>query len=124
MNFTKTPTDIGYGLRPDHPLEKAAKNPGKGKLSKITWEEYVESVKPYTLEKAVEISGVPAVQLERLAKLYADPNIKVSSFWTMGFNQHTRGVWVNGLMYNVHLLMGKISEPGNSPFSLTGQTSA
>jgi nitrate reductase NapA len=27
-------------------------------------------------------------------------------------------------MYNVHLLMGKISEPGNSPFSLTGQPSA
>lgn len=124
VNFTKTPTDIGYGLRPDHPLEKAAKNPGKGKLSKITWEEYVESVKPYTLEKAVELSGVPAEQLERLAKLYADPKIKISSFWTMGFNQHTRGVWVNGLMYNVHLLMGKISEPGNSPFSLTGQPSA
>ncbi|MEN8711953.1 MAG: nitrate reductase catalytic subunit NapA, partial [Arenicellales bacterium] len=124
VNFTKTPTDIGYGLRPDHPLEKAAKNPGKGKLSKITWEEYVESVKPYTLEKAVELSGVPAVQLERLAKLYADPKIKITSYWTMGFNQHTRGVWVNGLMYNVHLLMGKISEPGNSPFSLTGQPSA
>jgi nitrate reductase NapA len=124
VNFTKTPTDIGYGLRPDHPLEKAAKNPGKGKLSKISWDEYVESVKPYTLEKAVEISGVPAKQLLRLAKLYADPKIKISSFWTMGFNQHTRGVWVNGLMYNVHLLMGKISEPGNSPFSLTGQPSA
>ncbi|MDH5181952.1 MAG: molybdopterin-dependent oxidoreductase, partial [Gammaproteobacteria bacterium] len=34
------------------------------------------------------------------------------------------GVWVNGLLYNVHLLMGKIAEPGNSPFSLTGQPSA
>ena len=42
----------------------------------------------------------------------------------MGFNQHTRGVWVNGLIYNVHLLTGKISEPGNGPFSLTGQPSA
>jgi nitrate reductase NapA len=124
VNFTKTPTDIGYGLRPDHPLEKAAKNPGKGKLSKITWEEYVESVKPYTLEKTVELSGVPAEKLIRLARLYADPDRKVTSYWTMGFNQHTRGVWVNGLLYNVHLLMGKISEPGNSPFSLTGQPSA
>ncbi|MCC7065602.1 MAG: molybdopterin-dependent oxidoreductase, partial [Planctomycetes bacterium] len=28
------------------------------------------------------------------------------------------------MIYNVHLLMGKISEPGNSPFSLTGQPSA
>ncbi len=28
------------------------------------------------------------------------------------------------MIYNVHLLVGKISEPGNSPFSLTGQPSA
>ncbi|MBA1331513.1 hypothetical protein QQ73_10280, partial [Candidatus Endoriftia persephone str. Guaymas] len=55
---------------------------------------------------------------------HADPNKKVSSYWTMGMNQHTRGVWMNGLVYNIHLLMGKISEPGNSPFSLTGQPSA
>ena len=123
VNFTKTVTDIGYGLRPDHPLEKAKKGKG-GKLTKITFEEYAASVAEYTLEKAVEISGVPAEKLERLAKLYADPDKKIASYWTMGFNQHTRGVWVNGLLYNVHLLMGKISEPGNSPFSLTGQPSA
>jgi nitrate reductase NapA len=42
----------------------------------------------------------------------------------MGFNQHTRGTWANNMIYNVHLLTGKISEPGNSPFSLTGQPSA
>ena len=46
------------------------------------------------------------------------------SLWTMGFNQHTRGVWANNLVYNIHLLTGKISTPGNSPFSLTGQPSA
>ena len=123
VNFTKTPTDIGYGLRPDHPLEK--KKTGKGgKLSKISFEEYAKSVSKYTLSYTSKLSGVPEKQLKRLAKLYADPNKKISSYWTMGFNQHTRGVWVNGLLYNVHLLMGKISEPGNSPFSLTGQPSA
>jgi nitrate reductase NapA len=124
VNFTKTPTDIGYGLRDEDPREKAAKNRNKGALSKISFEEYAESVAPYTVEKASEISGVPKENLERLAKLYADPNKKVSSYWTMGMNQHTRGVWMNGLVYNIHLLMGKISEPGNSPFSLTGQPSA
>ncbi|MFC1773348.1 nitrate reductase catalytic subunit NapA [Pseudomonadota bacterium] len=124
VNFTKTPTDIGYGLRPENPLEKNAKNAGKGKLSTISFEEYAKSVEPYTLEYTSELSGVPKENLERLAKLYADPNKKVSSFWTMGFNQHTRGVWANGLVYNIHLLTGKISEPGNSPFSLTGQPSA
>ncbi len=123
-NFKKTPTDIGYGLRDNHPLQKAAKNANKGALSAITFEEYAASVAPYTVEKASEISGVPKANLERLAKVYADPSKKVSSYWTMGFNQHTRGVWMNSLVYNIHLLMGKISEPGNGPFSLTGQPSA
>lgn len=124
VNFNKTPTDIGYGLRPEHPLEKNAANAGKGKLSKIDFEQYKQSVSKYTLEYTSELSGVPEKNLLRLAKIYADPNRKVTSFWTMGFNQHTRGVWANGLIYNIHLLMGKISEPGNSPFSLTGQPSA
>ncbi|MDX1823716.1 MAG: nitrate reductase catalytic subunit NapA [Thiohalomonadales bacterium] len=124
VNFTKTPTDIGYGLRPEDPREKNAKNAGKGKLSKISFDEYAESVSKYTLEYTSKLSGVPEEQLLRLAKVYADPKKKVASYWTMGFNQHTRGVWVNGLTYNIHLLMGKISEPGNSPFSLTGQPSA
>ena len=124
VNFKKTPTDIGYGLRPEHPLQVKAKNANKGKLSEISFEEYAESVKPYTLKMTSELSAVPEEKLERLAKLYADPDKKISSYWTMGFNQHTRGVWVNGLIYNVHLLMGKISEPGNGPFSLTGQPSA
>jgi len=124
VNFNATTEDIGYGLRPEHELEKAAKNSGKGKFNKISFEEYAKSVSKYTLEYTSELSGVPKDALLKLAKVYADPSKKVSSYWTMGFNQHTRGVWVNGLLYNVHLLMGKISEPGNSPFSLTGQPSA
>ncbi len=128
VNITKTNTDIGYGLRPTHELEQAATNPaheGKhGKLTPMTFDEYAEAVSKYTVEYASELSGVPAAKLEALAKQYADPNRKVMSLWTMGFNQHTRGSWVNSLMYNVHLLVGKISEPGNSPFSLTGQPSA
>ncbi|KAG1658129.1 Periplasmic nitrate reductase [Nymphon striatum] len=98
VKFRKGNTDIGYGLRGSHELEKAAKNAKK--------------------------AGVSKKKLEDLAKLYADPNKKIVSYWTMGFNQHTRGTWANNLMYNVHLLTGKISEPGNGPFSLTGQPSA
>lgn len=122
--FKKGVTDIGYGLRPDHPLEKAAKNAGSGKMEDFSFEQFKEFVSEYTLEKAHEISGVDKAQLELLAKTYADPEKKIVSFWTMGFNQHTRGVWVNHMMYNVHLLTGKISKPGCGPFSLTGQPSA
>ncbi|MBE2896916.1 nitrate reductase catalytic subunit NapA [Pasteurellaceae bacterium HPA106] len=123
-NFKKGVTDIGYGLRNDHPLEQKAQNSGNGKMLDSDFEQYKALVSEYTLDKAHEISGVPKDQLEMLAKLYADPDKKIISFWTMGFNQHTRGVWVNHLMYNVHLLTGKISKPGCGPFSLTGQPSA
>ncbi|MBS0042926.1 nitrate reductase catalytic subunit NapA [Shewanella sp. M16] len=116
--------DIGYGLRPDHPLEKKAKNPGNGKSTPISFDEYAKFVSTYTLEYAAKMSGVEPEKLDILAKAYADPNVKVMSLWTMGINQHVRGVWANNMLYNIHLLTGKIATPGNSPFSLTGQPSA
>ncbi len=135
VGFFKGVTDIGYGLRPNNPLEQVAMNNGypgadgkpKGDPnahSPISFDDFAKFVSEYTLDKAHEISGVPKDKLEALAKAYADPKTKVTSFWTMGFNQHTRGTWVNNMIYNVHLLVGKISEPGNGPFSLTGQPSA
>jgi nitrate reductase NapA len=134
-HFFEGVTDIGYGLRPNHPLEQVAGNNGyagpdgkpKGDPNKhtpISFDQFAKFVSEYTVDKAHEISGVPKDKLVALAKAYADPKVKVTSFWTMGFNQHTRGTWVNNMIYNVHLLTGKISEPGNSPFSLTGQPSA
>jgi len=125
VNFRRGNTDIGYGLRPTHRLEKSAKNAGKaGGSAPMTFDEYKAYVADYTVDKVAELSGVPAEKLEALAELYADPKRKVVSYWTMGFNQHARGTWVNNLVYNIHLLTGKISEPGNGPFSLTGQPSA
>lgn len=123
-HFKQAQTDIGYGLRDDDPLQVAAAHPNSGEMSDISFEEYKQSVAPYTVEKAAEMSGVQPADLIALAKQYADPNTKVMSLWTMGMNQHTRGVWMQSLVYNLHLLTGKISEPGNSPFSLTGQPSA
>jgi nitrate reductase NapA len=125
VNFKRGVDDIGYGLRPTHPLEVKAKNATRaGDSAPMSFEEYARFVKPYTLAYAAKISGCPEGWLKQLAELYADPKVRVVSFWTMGFNQHTRGVWANHLCYNLHLLTGKIATPGNSPFSLTGQPSA
>ncbi|MCC7487219.1 MAG: nitrate reductase catalytic subunit NapA [Burkholderiales bacterium] len=135
VNFARGAADIGYGLRPNHPLEKDANNNGypgadgkprgdTGKADPITFEAFAKFVSEYTLEKTAKLSGVPQRDLRALAEIYADPKTKVVSYWTMGFNQHSRGTWVNNMIYNVHLLMGKIAEPGNGPFSLTGQPSA
>jgi len=135
VKFKKGEADIGFGLRPNHELEKKATNngyPGEdgkpkgnpGKADDITFDDFKKYVADYPADKVSKISGVPAKDLIAMAELYADPKVKCVSFWTMGFNQHTRGTWVNNMIYNVHLLVGKISEPGNSPFSLTGQPSA
>ena len=135
VKFKKGETDIGFGLRPNHDLEKKATNngyPGEdgkpkgnpGKADDMTFDDFKKYVADYPADKVAKISGVPAKDLIAMAELYADPKVKCVSFWTMGFNQHTRGTWVNNMIYNVHLLVGKISEPGNSPFSLTGQPSA
>ncbi|WP_318480927.1 periplasmic nitrate reductase subunit alpha [Photobacterium leiognathi] len=123
-HFKRAQTDIGYGLRDDNPLQQKAANPNSGDMFPMTFEEYKASVAEYTVEKASEMSGVAPEKLIQLAKYYADPKLKVMSLWTMGMNQHTRGVWMQSLVYNLHLLTGKIATPGNSPFSLTGQPSA
>lgn len=123
-HFKRTDTDIGYGLRDEHPLQQQAANANSGKMYPMTFEEYKASVAEYTVEKAAQMSGVSEAKLLEMAKLYADPEVKVMSLWTMGMNQHTRGVWMNSLVYNIHLLTGKISQPGCGPFSLTGQPSA
>ncbi len=123
--FKRGQTDIGYGLRPEHPLQQKATGKDKANdATDMTFDQFASFVSSYTLQRAADESGVPLNRLEALAELYADPKTKVMSLWTMGFNQHTRGVWANNLAYNLHLLTGKISEPGNSPFSLTGQPSA
>ena len=103
--FKRGQTDIGYGLRPDHPLQQKATGAATANDStNMSFEDYAAFVSEYTIPKAAERTGVPTKRIEALAELYADPKTKVVSFWTMGFNQHTRGVWANNLAYNLHLL--------------------
>ncbi|GBD31822.1 Periplasmic nitrate reductase [bacterium HR33] len=114
--FKKGKTDIGYGLQDDFHFSEEAED--------ATWEEYVRFLDDYSPERVARISGLSASEIRWLASLYGDPSRKVMSLWCMGINQHTRGTWANNLIYNIHLLVGKVASPGNSPFSLTGQPSA
>lgn len=116
VNIKTGKTDIGYGL------DYKFKFKDDGKL--IDVEGLREFLKDYTPEKVSKISGVSVEKIEQLAALYGDPKTNVVSLWCMGVNQHTRGTWMNNLIFNLHLLTGKICKPGNTPFSLTGQPSA
>jgi nitrate reductase NapA len=98
----------------------------------ISFDDFKKGVEPYTLEFVAELSKGDAEEsldshrskLQQLADLYLEKGRKVASFWTMGFNQHYRGSWVNEQAYMVHLLLGKQAKPGDGAFSLTGQPSA
>lgn len=116
VQFKKGLTDMGYGLEDNYQF--------KDNEQAISFDEYKNFLKEYSPEKVEQYSGVSAKDIRYMASLYGDPNKKVMSLWCMGMNQHTRGTWINNLVYNIHLLVGKISSPGNSPFSLTGQPSA
>lgn len=114
--FKRGKENIGYGLEDKFKFEDEPKG--------ITFAEYQECLKTYTPEYVSKLSGVPAKTIVEMAHMYADRKRKVNTLWTMGFNQHSRGTWVNNLAYNLHLLTGKIGRPGENPLSLTGQPSA
>lgn len=93
------------------------------KKNKHSWEEYKKFLADYTPEKAEKISGVPANDIIKAARLFGKAKTAMS-MWTMGLNQRKRGVWANNLVTNWHLLTGKIGIPGCDAFSLTGQPNA
>jgi ferredoxin-nitrate reductase len=68
-------------------------------------------------------AGVAPDELFRLAKQIQSSN-GFLSFYCMGLNQSTVGMWKNNSLINLHLLTGQIGKPGAGPFSLTGQPNA
>jgi len=91
---------------------------------KITFDDFVTFLKDYTPEKVAPITGLNADDIRQAARLIGAKGRKTMSLWCMGINQRSIGTWLNNAIYNIHLLTGKICQPGNNPFSLTGQPSA
>lgn len=89
-----------------------------------TFEAFKQAVLEYTPERVEEISGVPAEKIRLLGKLFGQRDIRITSLWCMGMNQHTSGTMINNLVHGVHLLSGHFGRPGDAPTSLTGQPSA
>lgn len=90
----------------------------------ISFDDYKKALEPYTPEHVEELSGVPANQIRMLGDIFGNPNLKITSLWCMGMNQHTRGTAINTMVHGIHLLSGHFGSPGDAPTSLTGQPSA
>ena len=97
---------------------------GKEK-KEVTFDDYVKHLENYTPEKATNICGgnITPEKIRLAAKWFATSG-RTMSFWTMGLNQRTRGVWANNLVNNLHILTGQLGIPGADSFSLTGQPNA
>ncbi len=116
VTLKKGLTQMGYGLEDGYQF--------KDKPESISFDDYVAFLADYTPEKVSATTGIPVSTIQELAKKYGDKSRGVVSLWCMGVNQHSRGTWMNNLIYNLHLLTGKISKKGSGPLSLTGQPSA
>lgn len=113
--FKRGKTGIGHGLTDDALVADGA--------IASSLDEYKSFLSPYTAERAQQLSGLGADDVRWLATLYGDRARKVMTVWGAEANRHSRGTWQNNLLYNIHLLVGKIATPGNAALSLTGQPS-
>lgn len=111
-NFRQAPKDPG--ANPNAPLNG----------DPMTLEEYKAALALYTPEHVEKVSGVPAEKIQLLGDLFGRRDIRITSTWCMGFNQHSRGTNANRLCHGIHLLSGHFGKPGDSATSLTGQPSA
>jgi nitrate reductase NapA len=90
----------------------------------ITFDEFRKRIAEYTPERVEQLSGLPPADLRTLADLFGRRELRITSLWCMGMNQHTRGTAINNLVHGLHLLSGHFGRPGDAPTSLTGQPSA
>ncbi|WP_269522358.1 molybdopterin oxidoreductase family protein [Coraliomargarita parva] len=87
------------------------------------YEGFVEFLKDYSLDRASELSGIDAAELDRIAQLIGSGK-RVSFWWTMGVNQSYEGTRLAQSMINLALMTGNIGKPGTGANSITGQCNA
>ncbi|MEK6222646.1 MAG: molybdopterin-dependent oxidoreductase, partial [Chloroflexota bacterium] len=82
--------------------------------------EYLESLDQFTPEWAEEVSGVPADDLRKAARLYAKAE-KGSIYWGMGISQSTHGTDNTISLVNLALMCGHLGKAGTGLNPLRGQ---
>ena len=84
------------------------------------FEEFKAVVEKYTPEVASEITGVPAEDIEKAARMLAE-NRPGSLLYAMGITQHTVGVANVMSCANLQMLLGNMGVPGGGVNPLRGQ---
>lgn len=87
------------------------------------FDEYRRFLLELDLGDLITMTGLPESLVYETARRIASAQ-GFLSFYCMGLNQSTVGMWKNNCLINLHLLTGQIGKPGAGPFSLTGQPNA
>ncbi|MBP2368327.1 formate dehydrogenase major subunit [Pseudonocardia parietis] len=82
--------------------------------------DYAASVEPYTLERAEEITGVPAATIRELAHAYARAD-RAQICWTLGITEHHNAADYVFALINLALLTGHVGRYGSGLVPLRGQ---
>ncbi len=86
------------------------------------FEAWRESLEPYTLQVAEQVTGVPQEQIAQAARWYAKPAFAGSCLmWGMGITQHTNGTANVHALVNLALTAGQMGFPGSGISPLRGQ---
>lgn len=84
------------------------------------YEEYAESVEPWTLERGEEVTGVPAEAIRALAHDYAKaPTAQLC--WTLGITEHANATDNVLSLINLSLLTGHVGRWGSGLVPIRGQ---
>ncbi len=95
-------------------------NRGFVERATVGFEEYRALVERYTLERAEEITRVPAGLIRELARSYAGAR-KAQICWTLGITEHHNAVDNVTALINLALLTGHVGREGSGVNPLRGQ---
>lgn len=84
------------------------------------WDEMLPVIRRYTPELAARITGVPAKQIEEVARIYGRSR-RAMIFWGMGISQHTTGTDNSRCLIALALMTGNIGRAGTGLHPLRGQ---
>jgi formate dehydrogenase major subunit len=84
------------------------------------FDEYAESVEPWTLERGEEVTGVPAKAIAELAHDYATAE-SAQLCWTLGITEHHNATDNVLSLINLSLLTGHVGRYGSGLVPIRGQ---
>jgi formate dehydrogenase major subunit len=79
-----------------------------------------ETIAQYPVERASEITGVPADEIRRVARILGEAN-SAAVFYTLGITEHICGTDNVMSLSNLQMLLGNIGKPGAGLNPLRGQ---